>query len=94
MAITILPSDNAFGRFSFSQDSLSFVVTEGTPVILTVVRDDGKFDTVTVCWLVSQSAPQGPTSDITPSSGQLVFAEHQIQQQFTIRVNNDRVSRL
>lgn len=97
MAITILPSDNAFGRFSFSQDSLSFVVSEqtgGTAVIFTVVRAGGRFDTVTVCWLVSQSGTQGPTSDLEPSSGQLEFAEQQSQQQFTITVNDDRVSGL
>lgn len=94
MAITIQPSDDAFGRFSFSQDSLSFVVTEqtgGTIVTFTVVRDGGRFDTVYVYWLVSLSGSQGPTSDISPSSGQLVFVEEQSQQQFTVTVNDDRV---
>lgn len=98
LAVTILPSDDAFGRFGFSVDSLSTVVQEqtgGTPVELTVIREGGTFSDVEVYWSVSQSVGGVTGSDVTdisPSEGVLMFAEGEILGTVTLTINNDLVS--
>ena len=95
MAITIQPSDDAFGRFSFSSDSLSNIVPEQTgssPITLTVLRAGGTFGVVSVYWEVTQSGGSGgEVRDISPSTGEVVFTDGQRQQQFTVTVNDDMV---
>ena len=96
MLITIQPSDDAFGRFSFAPDSLSFIAAEGSggsPVSLSVVRDGGSFSTVTVYWAVRMASSQLTTTDILPASGTLEFVEDQRQANFTVLVSDDMVSR-
>lgn len=94
MAITIQPSDDAFGRFSFSTDSLSHIVPEqagGTPITFTVLREGGTFGEVSVYWAVSQVAVGGQVRDVSPASGEVVFVDGQTQQQFTLSVTDDLV---
>lgn len=94
MAITIQPSDDAFGRFSFSPDSLSRVVGEqpgGAALTLTVIREGGTFGSVTVYWEVSQTGESAEVRDISPPTGQVVFADGQRQQQFNLSVADDVV---
>ena len=90
LIIRILPSDDAFGVFSFAADSLSRVVAEeegGTGVSLTVQRQGGTFEDVTVYWEVEG----GGNGDISPTSGQVDFTEGQTQGQLTVTINNDQV---
>ncbi len=94
MAITIQPSDDAFGRFSFSSDSLSHIVAEqtgGVMVNFTVLRDGGTFGMVSVYWQVIQSGMSGEVRDISPATGEVVFAADQRQQQFSLMVADDLV---
>jgi hypothetical protein len=95
MAITIQPSDDAFGRFSFSPDSLSRVVpehTESIPLSFTVLRAGGTFGLVSVYWRVMQNGNDAEVTDILPASGQVIFPEGETQQQFTLSVADDLVS--
>lgn len=100
MAITIQPSDDAFGRFSFSPESRSHIVPEtvgGTSLTLTVLRGGGAFGSVSVFWEVTQTDPTGNTeqvTDISPSTGEVIFSDGQRQQQFTLSVRDDLVSEL
>ena len=93
MAITIQPSDDAFGRFSFSADSLSHVVAEqpgGVALTLTVQRDGGSFGLVSMYWEVTQTGGSLVT-DISPATGEIMFTPGQRQQQFTLTVTDDLV---
>lgn len=94
MAITIQPSDDAFGRFSFSPDSLSRIVSEqpgGVPLTFTVLRAGGTFGLVSIYWQVTQSGDSAQVTDISPASGEVVFADGERQQQFTLSVTDDVV---
>lgn len=91
LVINILPSDDAFGVFGFTADSLVRLVSEtsgGAIVNLTVARSAGTFGEVMTLWQV-----EGATNDITPSNGVIVFAEGQTQQTITLIVPDDMVSR-
>lgn len=97
MAITIQPSDDAFGRFSFSPDSLSHVVPEqlgSVSLNFTVLRAGGTFGTVSVYWQVSQNGESTAVTDISPATGVVVFPERETQQQFTLSVTDDLVRML
>lgn len=97
MAITIQPSDDAFGRFSFSAASLSHIVAEqvgGTQVNFTVLRDGGRFGIVSVYWEVTQSGSDEQVRDIAPATGEVVFSADQRQQQFSLTVVEDIVGLL
>ena len=92
LTVRILPSDDAFGVFSFSSDSLARVVAEqegGTVVTLTVQRAGGTFDSVSVYWEVQEGGGNG---DITPAVGQIDFVEGQIEEELVLIVSNDMVS--
>ena len=94
MAITIQPSDDAFGRFSFSAASLSHVVAEqvgGAEVNFTVLRDGGRFGMVSVYWEVTQSGSNEHVRDLAPATGEVVFSADQRQQQFSLTVVEDMV---
>lgn len=94
MAVTIQPSDDAFGRFSFSTDTLSHIIPEqvgGVPVTFTVLRDGGTFGVVSVYWRVTQTGGSTEVTDVSPASGQVVFQETERQQQFTLTVEDDTV---
>lgn len=94
MAITIQPSDDAFGRFSFSPDSLSHVVPEqlgSVFLIFTVLRAGGTFGMVNVYWQVTQNGDSAEVTDISPATGVVVFPEGETQQQFTLSVADDLV---
>ena len=91
ISINIRPSDDAFGVFSFDSNSLSRVVEEtegGTPVVLTVIRSGGTFDSISVYWEV-----EGPEGDVTPTRGVVEFAEGQTEGELTITVTNDQVGK-
>lgn len=90
LTVIILPSDDAFGVFSFSSDSLARVVTEqdgGTAVRLTIQREGGTFESVDVYWEVEG----GASGDISPASGQVSFDEGQMEKDLVLTVNNDVV---
>ena len=71
--ITIQPSDEAFGIFSFLPDSLSRVVSEDdVSTTLYIQRTGGLLADVTLTWVLVGSS--GPT-DISPSAGTVYFAE-------------------
>ena len=89
LAISIRPSDDAFGRFGFRADSVARVVEEqagGTPVTLTVTRDGGTYGNVSVYWEVD-----GPLGDISPRDGMVEFAEDQVEGELTVTVADDMV---
>ena len=91
ITIRILPSDNAFGVFSFATDSLSRLVSEqegGTVVTLSVERLGGTFDGVSVYWGVEG----GDGGDVSPTSGLIDFSEGETEGELTVTVNNDQVS--
>ena len=90
ITIRILPSDDAFGVFSFSADSLSRLVSEevgGTPVTLSVERLGGTFDDVSVYWEVEG----GESDDISPTSGRIDFPEGVMEGELRVTINNDQV---
>ena len=90
ITIRILPSDDAFGVFSFAADSLSRLVSEqdgGTAVTLNVGRLGGTFDDVSVYWEVEG----GDGGDISPTSGRLDFSEGETEGELTVTINNDEV---
>ena len=89
IAINILPSDDAFGVFSFEAGSLARVVEEqagGTPVTLTVIRSGGTFGDIAVYWEV-----EGPEGDIAPGQGVVDFAEGQTTGELVVTVADDLV---
>ena len=91
ITIRILPSDDAFGVFSFATDSLSRLVSEsgaGTSVTLNIDRVGGTVDDVSVYWEV-EGENEG---DITPTSGRVDFAEGVTEGELTITITNDQVS--
>ena len=92
MVINILPSDDALGVFGFADDSLSVVVTEamgGMAVALTIDRSEGTLGPVEVYWRVNI-----PTTDITPSSGTVLFGVGQTEGTITLTITDDMVSAL
>ena len=92
MTITIQPSDDAFGRFSFSSDSLSHIVAEQSGVVtFSVVREGGTFGAVSVYWELMESGSSGQVIDISPATGEVVFTEGQTQQQFSLTIADDLV---
>lgn len=93
LRVRILPSDDAFGVFSFVSDSLSHLVTEGnggTTVTLNIQRQGGTFDYITVYWEVEGEENE----DISPTSGEIDFAEGVTEGEFTVTVNNDQVQHI
>ena len=97
LTVNIEPSDDAFGRFGFTPESQSRVVTEqsgGAPVTLTVTRQGGSFGDVSVYWSVSQSGgvSRSITMDISPSEGVLEFSAGESQMDIVLVVNDDLVS--
>ena len=94
MAITIQPSDDAFGRFSFSSDSLSRVVPEqlgSVALNFTILRAGGTFGLVSISWLVTQTGDSALVTDISPATGVVMFPEGDTMQQFTLYVADDLV---
>ena len=90
IAINILPSDDAFGVFSFSAGSLSIVTQESAgSVTLTVERTGGALGMVSVNWEVRGAA----SADVTPSSGVAVFTEGQRDATIVLIIVNDTVRR-
>lgn len=92
IVVSILPSDDAFGVFGFTNDSLAHLVSErdgGTPVALSVSRRGGSFGEVGVHWRV-----MGPVGDITPASGVVVFGMGQTEGSIMLTVADDLVSLL
>ena len=90
LTVRILPSDDAFGVFSFAADSLTRLVAErdgGTTVTLTVERQGGTFADVSVYWEVEGEG----NGDISPTSGQVDFAEGVTRGELTVTVTNDQV---
>ncbi len=89
LVINILPSDDAFGVFSYTEDSLSKVVEEGVAsVSFSVFRGSkGSFGDVSVYWEV-----EGPEGDVTPTNGYVNFTEGQVSADLTLTLNNDMVS--
>lgn len=79
--------------FSFVSDSLSHLVTEGnggTNVTLTIQRQGGTFDYITVYWEVEGEQ----NGDISPTSGEVDFAEGVTEGELTVAINNDQVQHL
>lgn len=90
MVINILPSDDALGLFGFADESQSVVVTEATggmTVALTIDRSEGSLGPVEVYWRVD-----GPTTDITPSSGTVMFGVGQTEGTISLTITDDMVS--
>ena len=91
--INILPSDDAFGIFSFTENTRSEIVDElqdKNSAVFTIFRGSkGAFGNVSVYWEVDN-----PTSDISPTSGYINFTVGELSMDLTIYVTNDIVSRL
>lgn len=90
MTIQILPSDDAFGVFSFTTDSLVQVVREApsAEVSFTIQRMGGALGAVIVHWQASQFP-----EDVSPSSGNVSFEIDQTENSFSITVLEDQVRR-
>ncbi|CAH1797156.1 unnamed protein product [Owenia fusiformis] len=94
--VIIIANDGAFGTFSFSSaPSLSVVeqLTE-TDVSLSVQRSRGTFGEITILYqvfAVNEDPLAVPGEDITPSVGNIVFAEGQSQREITIAVQPDQI---
>jgi G-protein coupled receptor 98 len=88
MVVNINPSDDAFGVFGFTVDSLSQVVREqpsGTVVPYIVSRGNkGTFGDVTVYWEVVNGG-----NDVTQSTGTIFFREGITSASFLVTVLND-----
>ena len=72
-------------------DSLTHLVAEGdgnTTVTLTVDRQGGTFDDVSVYWEVEEEE----NGDLIPMSGQIDFAEGVTQGEISVTIANDQVS--
>ena len=90
LTVRILPSDDAFGLFSFAADSLSRLVSEqesGTTVTLNIERLGGSFDDVSVYWEVEGEND----GDISPTSSRVDFAEGVTDGDLTVTIINDQV---
>ncbi len=92
MIINILPNDDAFGIFSFTENTRSVIVDElqgDMSAILTIFRGSkGVFGDISVYWEVDN-----PTSDLTPTSGYINFTNGEISKDLIININNDLVSK-
>ncbi|XP_068693739.1 adhesion G-protein coupled receptor V1-like isoform X3 [Montipora foliosa] len=90
--VTILPSDDAFGVFSFAPDSLSRTINEasGSTVLLTVQRTRGLLGGSTVYWQVSGQA----TPDVENTNGSVVLPVNVNSTQIAIRIKEDVVPEL
>ena len=96
LLVVVQPSDDAFGRFFFSPNSLAFLASEqtgGFPLTLTVIREGGSFGEVGVAWEVVQADSQMVTSDVRPSTGSLIFQPNSTSSNFTLDVFNDLVQK-
>ena len=87
IAINILPSDNAFGIFQFSEDSLDIIAEETSQVSLSIQREGGRFNDITIYWEV-----EGVSTDIQPTSGFLLFSEGQDLGSIQLLISDDVVS--
>uniref|UniRef100_A0A1X7VF86 Staphylococcus aureus surface protein A n=3 Tax=Amphimedon queenslandica TaxID=400682 RepID=A0A1X7VF86_AMPQE len=83
LTVTISANDDPNGRFGFSPSSLSVSVEEAGAVVnddniaeLTVIREGGTFGTVTVPYMIETAG----ANDLSPTTGLLVFQEHETQQ--------------
>ncbi|XP_048257204.1 adhesion G-protein coupled receptor V1-like isoform X2 [Haliotis rufescens] len=89
--VSILSNDNAHGIIEFSDDSLSVLVEEengrDTTIQLNVNRKAGHFGRVVIRW--AATGDHTGTSDITPLSGQVEFANGQVLSTITMTVRDD-----
>ena len=88
ITIRILPSDDAFGVFSFTTSSLVQVVEEApsAEVTFTIQRMGGALGAVVVNWQARQFA-----EDVSPPSGNVSFGIGEIENSFSITVLEDQV---
>ena len=88
--VTIVPSDDAFGVFSFRSDSLSTVVTEETAGLsLLLQRGGGLLGDVTLYWSLMGSS--GPT-DIFPAEGTVYFGQGVASGTIELSIVPDQIS--
>ena len=92
IVITISPSDDAYGVFSFNDDSLSQVVSEdqsGSTLVTYVVErgNKGRLGTVTVYWEVVNGG-----NDVSQSNGSVIFGPGVPTSVFFFTITNDIVS--
>ena len=88
ITIQIVPSDDAFGVFSFTTSSLVQVVEEApsAEVTFTIQRTGGVLGAVLVHWEATQFA-----EDVSPPSGNVSFERDQTENSFSVTVLEDQV---
>lgn len=87
LTITIRPSHNAAGVFTFSASSSLVVAMEGSSATVTIVRGGGSQGNASVSWFVVEQTP-----DLTPTVGMVTFTAGQTSAQFVISAVDDMVS--
>ena len=88
ITVSVLPSDDAYGVFSFTDDSVSVLAQEHRTVLLTVQRVGGLLGNVTVYW----EAHGNYSMDVNPSAGEVTFLEEASLEIISITIVNDTVS--
>ena len=81
-----MPSDDAYGVFSFANASMNTTTAEGSSAVLSVVRMAGSLGTVRVSWMIINGS-----SDFSLQNGSVVFTSGQTTSQISIPVIDDAV---
>ena len=81
-----MPSDNAYGVFSFANASMNTTTAEGLSAVLTIVRVAGSLGSVRVSWMLINGS-----SDFSLQNGSVVFAIGQTASQISVPVIDDAV---
>ena len=97
--LTVLKSDGSNGVFGFDGDSRTASTSEPGTVSLTVNREEGAFDSVSVAWTIYQvidgiASSLPAAEDFDPASGTLEFAEGERQQILQLVVADELVPEL
>eukprot|EP00794_Sanderia_malayensis_P009868 gene9868-10878_t len=88
--VTILPSDDAFGVFSFANSSNTVTVSEGQGTVqLTIARKGGLLGAVNVAWRLNNGL-----SDFATTQGSVMFATNENEKKFTIPIIDDSLPEL
>ncbi|XP_054843539.1 adhesion G-protein coupled receptor V1 [Eublepharis macularius] len=96
--VTIKPNDKPYGVLSINSVLFTWTVIIDEDQILryegiTIVRNGGTHGNISVAWIITRNSsdPSPVTTDITPDSGMLYFAQGQMLASLPLNIINDDI---